>query len=172
MEAVVVALAGGEGVGILGVGIFEVKEVDLVIDAKAAGGEIASKELLLLMLLLLLGFAGEADLSFFDSAEVDEDEPFKWRGITLGGAMPLGVVGTPLGVVGTPLGVVAGDFLLVKESSKTGVVGRYSRGDLSCCCGVEGEGVCLRGVVGRESELLPLVLLLMVIAAAGLTERV
>ena len=74
---VVIALAGGEGVGILGVGIFEGKEVDLVIDAKAAGGEIgevASNEKLLLPPTLIVG---EADLSFFDGGVVEEEEPFK-----------------------------------------------------------------------------------------------
>ena len=75
---VVIALAGGEGVGSLGVGIFEGKEVDLVIDAKAAGGEIgevASNEKLLLLPPTLL--VGEADLSFFDGGVVEEEEPFK-----------------------------------------------------------------------------------------------
>ena len=67
--------------------------------------------------------------------------------MTLGGAMPLG------GGVPDVVGVV-GDFLLLTESSKTGVVGRVKSGDFSgCCCCGKGEGVCLNGVVGRESAL-------------------
>ena len=72
----VVVLAGGDGVGSRGVGIFDANEDDLGNDdedeAKAAGGEMgdaASRGLLLLRL------AGEADLSL--GVEEEEEEPFK-----------------------------------------------------------------------------------------------
>ena len=75
-SAAVVTLAGGDGVGNRGAGIFDVNDDDLGNDAYEAGGdigEVASTTVLLLLLLLLL--TGEADLSF-GRAEVVE-EPFK-----------------------------------------------------------------------------------------------
>ena len=111
------------------------------------------------------------------NAEVDAEAPFKCRGTTLGGAIPLGDVAVDDVVVGEVVEI--GDFLPLKASSKTGVVGSVSIGDLSrcCCCCGEGEGVCLKGVVGREFP--PLVLLLLTPrvreeekeGAAGLTDR-
>ena len=76
--------------------------------------------------------------------------------MTLGGAMPLGG-GVPDVVAFAIVVGDVGDFLLLTVSSKTGVVGRVKSGDFSgccccCCCGI-GEGVCLKGVVGRESAL-------------------